>query len=175
MAITSVLSAGSERKQAGRIKGRGRPLGSIRRSNRSSIEESFERSFLVSFQRSFVVSFQWSFDGSNMKCDEWSFAMRDQGRNESSFEGSLQRCNVRSFDRSLRMSNAGSFRRSFLMSFPASFVRSFRFTIVECRLAGGGLRSVDRERRPGGRHARRFHIGEIARSRATTRSNTPIV
>ena len=117
MVITSVLSAGSERKQAGRIKGRGHPLGSIRRSNRSSIEESFERSFLVSFQRCFVVSFQGSFDRSNVKRGEGSFAMSDQGRNDRCFEG----C----FAMSFRMSFAESFDESFHRSFRMSFVRSF--------------------------------------------------
>ena len=124
MVLTSVLSAGSEPKQAGRIKGRGHSLGSIPRSNRSSIEESFERSFLVSFQKSFVVSFQGSFDRSNVKCDEGSFAMRAEGSDdrcigrcfEESFAMSFRMRNVESFDQSFRMSFRESFRRNFLVS-----------------------------------------------------------
>jgi hypothetical protein len=86
MVVKSVLSAGSELGQAKEIKGRGRPLGSIPRSNRSSVEESFERSFLVSFHVSFVVSFQVSFDRSNVMRDEGSFAMSDQGSDDRCIE-----------------------------------------------------------------------------------------
>jgi hypothetical protein len=143
MSITSSLSASSELAQVRKTKGRGHSLGSIPRSNRSSIEESFERSFLVSFQVSFVVSLQRSFNRSNVKRDEGSFAMRDERSNDRCFEGS--------FAMSFRMSNVESFdesfHRSFAGSFPASFPMCSEVICCGLRETRGGRREARSEKR----------------------------
>ena len=48
-------------------------------------------------------------------------------------------------------------------------------TLIEFRLVPAGAGFADRRAGSGRRQARRFQIGEIARSRATTFSNTSMV